>query len=76
MEKLNLTIEDREIANVAKKKAAEKKTNILAIELSDGRIITGKETTLTDIKKMVRTASYVIPAEASAGVWNLWRRYK
>ena len=46
MDKLNLAMQDREVARVANEKALEKGTNILAIKLNDGKIITGKETKL------------------------------
>ena len=43
MDKLNLSLEDRKIAKIANEAAAEKKAEVLAIELEDGKIITGKE---------------------------------
>lgn len=43
MDKLELSLSDREVAQVANEKAKEKGTNILAIKLNNGRIITGKE---------------------------------
>lgn len=43
MDKLELSLDDRKVAVVANKKAKEKGVNILAIELDDGKIITGKE---------------------------------
>ena len=43
---LHLKTEDRVIATVAVKKAEEEKRNVLAIELTDGRIVTGKESKL------------------------------
>ena len=46
MDKLNVTLEDREVACVANQKAKEKGTNVLAIKLNDGKIITGKESNL------------------------------
>ena len=46
MDKLNLAMQDREVARVANEKGLEKGTNILAIKLNDGKIITGKETKL------------------------------
>ena len=44
MDKLELSIGDREVAKVANEKAVEKGTNVLAIELGEGKLITGKET--------------------------------
>jgi len=46
MTKLNLNKEDREIVNYALEKSKKEKTNVVAIKLQDGRIITGKESTL------------------------------
>jgi len=46
MDKLNLAMQDREVARVANEKALEKGANVLAIKLNDGKIITGKETKL------------------------------
>ena len=43
MDKLDLSLEDRNIAKIANKKSIEKNANVLAIELNDGKIITGKE---------------------------------
>lgn len=44
MDKLELSLTDREVARVANEVAHEKGVNILAVELSDGNIVTGKET--------------------------------
>lgn len=44
MDKLELTLADRQVARVANEVAHEKGINILAIELSNGTIVTGKET--------------------------------
>lgn len=44
MDKLELSLEDREVANVANLKTLEKGSNVLAIKLNNGKIITGKET--------------------------------
>lgn len=46
MDKLELSLTDREVANVANEKAKEKGTNVLAIKLPNGKIITGKESKL------------------------------
>ena len=46
MDKLNLSLEDREVANVAIEASKIKKTNVLAIKLHNGKIITGKESKL------------------------------
>lgn len=43
MDKLELSLSDRDVAMVANKKAKEAGVNILAIKLNDGKIITGKE---------------------------------
>ena len=43
MDKLGLSMLDREVARVANEKAKEKNSNILAIKLYNGKIITGKE---------------------------------
>lgn len=43
MDKLELTLEDRKIAKIANQEAIEKNTNVFAIELNNGKIITGKE---------------------------------
>ena len=43
MDKLGLSLSDREVARVANEKAKEKGVNVLAIELNNGKIITGKE---------------------------------
>lgn len=44
MDKLELSLTDREVARVANEKAKEKGLNVLAIKLNNGKIITGKET--------------------------------
>ena len=44
MDKLELSLSDRRVAKVANEKAKEKGVNVFAIELNDGRMITGKET--------------------------------
>ena len=46
MEKLELSLEDRKIAQHSLKKSTEKKANVIAIELPNGKIITGKESAL------------------------------
>ena len=46
MDKLHLTLQDRKVAKVALDAAENKKSNILAIELPNGKIITGKESEL------------------------------
>ena len=46
MDKLHLTVQDREVAKVALEAMEEKKTNVLAIQLPNGKIITGKESKL------------------------------
>jgi len=46
MTKLNLNKEERRIVEPTLQKAQQKKTNVVAIELEDGRIITGKESKL------------------------------
>jgi uncharacterized protein (UPF0371 family) len=43
MDKLELSLSDRKVAQIANEKAKEKGVNILSIELNDGKIITGKE---------------------------------
>ena len=43
MDKLELSLTDREVARVANEKAKEKGLNVLAIKLNNGKIITGKE---------------------------------
>ena len=43
MTKLNINKEDRSIVEPAICKAEEKKTNIVAIQLKNGKVITGKE---------------------------------
>ena len=43
MDKLNLSLSDREVAKVANETAKEKGANVLAIKLNNGKIITGKE---------------------------------
>ena len=43
MDKLELSLLNREVARIANKVAHEEDTNVLAIELSDGTIVTGKE---------------------------------
>lgn len=43
MEKLDLSPSDRKVAIVANEKAKERNVNMLAIELNNGKIITGKE---------------------------------
>lgn len=44
MDKLDLSLSDREVARVANEKAKEKGANVLAIKLNTGEFITGKET--------------------------------
>ena len=44
MDKLELSLSDRDVAKIANEKAKEKGVNVLAIKLKDGKIITGKET--------------------------------
>ena len=46
MQKLNLNIKSREIINVALEKEEKENTHVLAIELQNGKIITGKESEL------------------------------
>ena len=46
MDKLGLSLTDRKVANITNEKSKEKCTDVLSIELTDGRIITGKETKL------------------------------
>ncbi len=43
MDKLELSLADREVARVANEAAKEKGVNVLAIKLNDGKIIKGKE---------------------------------
>ena len=43
MDKLDLSLTDRKVAVVANEKAKERNVNMLAIELNNGKIITGKE---------------------------------
>lgn len=43
MDKLELSLSDREVAKVANEKSKEKGVNVLAIKLNNGKIITGKE---------------------------------
>ena len=43
MDKLELSLTDREVARVANEKKKEKGLNVLAIKLNNGKIITGKE---------------------------------
>ena len=43
MDKLGLSVSDREVARIAIEKSKEKGVNVLAIKLNDGKIITGKE---------------------------------
>ena len=43
MDKLELSLLDRNVAKVANDEAKEKNSNVLAIELNDGKIVTGKE---------------------------------
>lgn len=46
MKKLNLKLTDRDVANVANQSSEKRKTNIVAIKLPSGKIITGKESEL------------------------------
>ena len=46
MDKLELSLTDREVARVANETAERRNVRILAIELDDGKIITGKESQL------------------------------
>ncbi len=46
MGKLNLNAKDRDVAVVANQKSEERKTNIVAIKLNNGKIVTGKESEL------------------------------
>ena len=46
MDKLNLSLSDRDVANVANEKAIKKGVPVLAIKLHNGKIITGKESDL------------------------------
>jgi uncharacterized protein (UPF0371 family) len=46
MDKLELSLTDREVANVANETAKEKKVPVLAIKLQNGKIITGKQSDL------------------------------
>ncbi len=43
MDKLELTLNDREVARIANETAKEKGVDVLAIKLNNGKIITGKE---------------------------------
>lgn len=46
LKELNLSKENRKVATIAVEKSEEEKKNVLAMELPDGRIITGKESEL------------------------------
>ena len=46
LDKLNLSLSDRDVARVATETAKEKGLNVLAIKLNNGKIITGKESKL------------------------------
>lgn len=46
MDKLGLTLQDRDVSKVALKKADKEKVNAIALQLSNGKIITGKESEL------------------------------
>lgn len=46
MDKLGLTLQDREVSKVALKKADKEKVNAIALQLSNKKIITGKESEL------------------------------
>lgn len=46
MDKLGLSLADREVAKVALKKSEKEKVNAIAIQLPNGKIITGKESEL------------------------------
>jgi len=46
MDKLGLSIQDREVAKIALKKSDKEKVNAIAIELPSGKIMTGKESEL------------------------------
>ena len=46
MNKMGLSIKERKVATVALEKEAKEKKNVVAIELSNGKIVTGKESEL------------------------------
>ena len=53
MNNVGITVQDRKIVNYAIKAAEEKKTNVVAIELEDNKIITGKESELLSASSAV-----------------------
>ena len=53
MQKLNLNIKNREIISVALDKASKENKNVVAIELPNGKIITGKESELLSASSAV-----------------------
>lgn len=46
MDKLNLSLNDRDVANFANERAEKEKANVLAIKLPNGNIVSGKESKL------------------------------
>ena len=46
MDKLHLSLQDREVAQIALKSKEEKKSNVLAIQINESKIVTGKESEL------------------------------
>lgn len=82
MDKLNLSTADREVARIANEKAAERGTNILAIKLNNGKIITGKESKilscasaafLNAIKEITKTPDdeHLLSPTILNGIYNM-----
>ncbi len=85
MEKLELSLEDRKIAKYALEKAVEKKANVIAIQLSNGRIITGKESALLSavsagvlncIKEITKIPDeeYLLSPSVLEGIFNMKKK--
>lgn len=82
MDKLELSLTDREVARVANEKAKKSGANILAIELNDGTIVTGKESEilsassaafLNAIKKItgIPDKEYLLSPEILDGIYKM-----
>ena len=82
MDKLHLSLSDREVARVALEKAEDKKSNVLAIQMPDGKIITGKESELLSassaailnvIKEMsgIPDESYLLSPSSIDGIYKM-----
>lgn len=82
MDKLELSTSNREVARIANEKAVAKGTNVLAIKIDDGKVITGKESKilscasaafLNAIKEITKIPDeeYLLSPTVLNGIYNM-----